>query len=126
MVWLAFGAFAALGLYFWLRGHWFVRVLVFPIFAVTLGFVGYLIGAALQNNPVPHPEQTQILGIIGMLAGLVAAWPVSGLPIRHRRRRAMAPEAGSSALTRPGATATFHAQYVAGQPEPQRLLRRDF
>ncbi len=124
MVWLGFGAFAVVALYFWLRGHWFVRVLAFLGMVPVLGLVGFLVGAALQNNPVPHPEQFPFLGIIGMLSGIAAAWPLSGLPSRYHRAKALA--ADSAASSRRDAAATFHAPFFAVQHEPQRRLQRDF
>lgn len=87
MVGLAVVVLAGFVLLLWLVGHWFGRVLAFLGLMLPLGFVGYLIGAALQNNPVPHPEQFQLLGVIGMILGAAAAWPVSGVPIYIQRRR---------------------------------------
>ena len=87
MVWLAAVVMGGFVLLLWLVGHWFGRALAFLGLLFPLGLIGYLIGAALQNNPIPHPEQFQLLGVIGMVLGAVAAWPVSGVPIYIQRRR---------------------------------------
>lgn len=117
----------ALGLFLlfaWLAGHWFGRVVAFLVFLVPFGLVGYLTGAAIQYGAHPNSDAFPIYAVFTMLLGAYAAWPVSGLPARHRQR-VMDSGAGFAASTRPGATATFHAQYVAGQREPQRLLKQD-
>ena len=61
-------------LYFWLLGHWFARVLVFPLFAGCLAFF-----AALTHDPVACYAI--------LLAALLAAWFLAGLPIYYRRYR---------------------------------------
>jgi hypothetical protein len=125
MVWLLGIAFVLGVLYVWLAGHWFGRVVAFLAFLVPFGLVGFMIGVTLQQNAHPNPEAFPIFGIFTMLLGAYAAWPVSGLPAWYRQRT-MDSGAGFAASTRPGATATFHAQYVAGQREPPRLLQKHF
>ncbi len=72
-------------LYFWLSAdHWFARVVAFLLLSVVLGGIGaWIFGIA-------GPAETNYAWA-GVLLGIAAAWPVSGLPTyvhRHRVRHA--------------------------------------
>lgn len=76
---LGIGAFLAV-LYYWLQAHWFARVVVFLLLALTLGVAG---GAATASPQAPA------LAFVGMVPGVALAWALAGIPRyywRHRMR----------------------------------------
>lgn len=70
-------------LYWWLRGHWFGRVLAF-IFLVPVVVMG---PAKMIPNPDLPPEYGAVYGLVMLTSCIVIAWLVSGLPIYVRARR---------------------------------------
>jgi len=78
-------AAALAGLYFWLLGHWFVRILAF----LVLGAIGAFLGACLSGGAAQEPAAEIFFALLGF--GL--AWPVASIPVyvrRHRERSAAA------------------------------------
>ena len=69
-------------LYFWLRGHWFVRVLAFLALALAFGFLG-----GMMTGLDARPGSGDNHAWLGILLGLAIAWPVSGIPLYARRWR---------------------------------------
>ena len=64
-------------LWAWLSGHWFARIVAFLTLAVALGFSA---GVWLD-----HPGYGDAAARLGLLAGIILAWPVSSIPVYHRR-----------------------------------------
>ena len=77
MVFLVGAALAAGVLYFWLRGHWFARVLVF----LGLGVLFAVIITNAYGDPT-MPVQVAFLAALGFLA----AWFAADIPHRLLRR----------------------------------------
>ena len=69
-------------LYAWLVGHWFARILMILPCAVVVGVVLWL-----ATGLTPARTDKDAAAIIGWLGGVLAAWPVSGIPIYVRRNR---------------------------------------
>lgn len=63
-------------LYFWLRGHWFARILVF----LPIGVFGFVAG----SNVAPT---YMVVALIFGAIGVIAAWFISGLPIYYWRHK---------------------------------------
>lgn len=74
-MWAIVGAAA---LYFWLRGHWFARVLAFVVFIPTI--------SVCAGKPLPPAGA--IGAVIFLVSVIVLAWLTSGLPIYVRRWQA--------------------------------------
>ena len=68
-------------LYYWLIGHWFARVLMFPVLAVGTAFMCAVLFSYITAGPA---EAT--LSIIGAILGAPLAWPLASLPIYYQRR----------------------------------------
>lgn len=76
-------------LYFWLLTHWFARIIVFIVFAIILGFIGWAGGTSLQmQGQSSSGGGVAILGVLFLFGGVALAWPLSGLPLYYWRRRA--------------------------------------
>jgi hypothetical protein len=84
VVWLIGICLGLTGLYFWLVGHWFARIIAFVALVALLGGVATMIWP--QASPAPFA------------AGAMLAWPLAGLPQYYRRAKAQkgAAEAGSA------------------------------
>lgn len=72
MVAIACVVLALVGLYVWLIGHWFGRVVAFLVFLVGLGLLGATLGAQATAN-IPGV-------VIGSMIGGVLAWFAAGIP----------------------------------------------
>lgn len=70
-------------LYWWLRGHWFARVLAF-IFFVPVVVVGP--GKMIPNANLP-PTYSAAYGLVMLASCIAIAWLISGLPIYIRAWR---------------------------------------
>jgi hypothetical protein len=119
MIFLVAAAVAAGVLYLWLKGHWFGRVLAFLVLAVAFGLACGEV-AATFGMTVGNPKG---YAIVGMLAGGMLAWLVSGLPDYYYRRqiRLMVTE-GSSADTSPGQDAAYWPPSAASSSQPRLPL----
>lgn len=69
-------------LWFWLVGHWFARLLAFPLLALA---IGACIGGILEQ--FLQPQDKPISALIAVLVGGFLGWHLSGLPIRFWRKR---------------------------------------
>lgn len=70
-------------LYYWLRGHWFARVLAMFFWVPTVLFM-----AKKPLDALPLPESWQVpLGLLTVASCIVIAWLISSLPAYVRARR---------------------------------------
>ena len=69
------------GLYHWLSGHWFARVVAFLVFGLVLS----LVVAALARSEPTVPVGAGLF--IGAILGLPLAWFVASLPLYLHRAR---------------------------------------
>lgn len=70
-------------LYFWLAGHWFARVLMLPVAAISVFLIIFVPFVANSNSNESHPGPA----IFALLIALCAAWPIASAPIWYWRRR---------------------------------------
>lgn len=70
-------------LYYWLRGHWFARVLAMFFWAPTVLFM-----AKKPLDTMMVPEALRVpLGLLTVASCLVVAWLISSLPTYVKVRR---------------------------------------
>jgi hypothetical protein len=68
-------------LYFWLVGHWFARVLMALVLTIPLGWIG----ASILGSAVQLPTDTTAPAVVGLILGVIAAWPIASIPVWIRR-----------------------------------------
>jgi heme O synthase-like polyprenyltransferase len=65
--------------YFWLIGHWFARILMFPVFVAAFGLFSLWLYGQVPNI---------VTGGFGVALSTWGAWQASGAPAAYWRRRA--------------------------------------
>jgi hypothetical protein len=72
-------------LYFWLRGHWYARVLMFLVL-IPAGYAGLGLAVVFTayDPTVAGAKMDPAMGFVLFGAGAVVAWFVSGIPIYVR------------------------------------------
>lgn|SRR5215472_9106134 len=74
---IAIGIALAL-LYWWLRGHWFARIIVLIVLVPTLS-----LGLAVLNS-----DNAPYSLVVSAVLGVLFAWPIASLPTYYHRYQA--------------------------------------
>lgn len=73
--------------YFWLIGHWFARILMFPIFVAVFGLASLWLYGQVPDHGGSGLQL--IVGGFGLALSTYGAWEISGVPVVYWRRRAV-------------------------------------